>query len=211
MKIQAHPATQERWPDLEEAFRAKGCSMARGCWCMYYRLSGKQPPRRKGDTASERNRRRLSALVEAGPPPGLIAYDGGRPVGWVRMGPREVYANLEESPVMKAVDERPVWSIICVVVPSDREVSMKRLAAAFGGKSAQMMKPADAERITGYRVGGISPFGQKRKFTTAVETIAMELAEVYLNGGQRGLQVRLAPADAVKALDARVALLIADL
>ena len=109
--------------------------------------------------------------------------------------------------LMAEVDGRPV----CVVVPSDREVSMKRLAAALGGKSAQMMKPADAERITGYRVGGISPFGQKRKFTTAVETIAMELAEVYLNGGQRGLQVRLAPADAVKALDARVALLIADL
>lgn len=59
--------------------------------------------------------------------------------------------------LMAEVDGKPV----CCVVPSDREVSMKKLAAAFGGKSAAMMKPADAERLTGYHVGGISPFGQK--------------------------------------------------
>ena len=108
--------------------------------------------------------------------------------------------------LMAEVDGRPV----CIVVPSDREVSMKKLAAAFGGKSAQMMKPADAERITGYRVGGISPFGQKRKFPTAMEAIAMALPEVFMNGGQRGLQVRLAPADAVRVLEAKVAALVAE-
>jgi Cys-tRNA(Pro)/Cys-tRNA(Cys) deacylase len=72
------------------------------------------------------------------------------------------------------------------------------------------MRPADAERITGYRVGGISPFGQKRKFPTAIEATALAHPEVYMNGGQRGLQVRLAPADAAKAMDAKVAALIAD-
>src|SRR5215510_15082483 len=60
--------------------------------------------------------------------------------------------------LMALVDGKPA----CVIVPSDREVSMKRLAAAFSGKSAQMMKPADAERVSGYKVGGISPFGQMR-------------------------------------------------
>jgi Cys-tRNA(Pro)/Cys-tRNA(Cys) deacylase len=50
---------------------------------------------------------------------------------------------------------------VCAVVPSDREVSMKKLAAAFGAKAARMMRPPDAERLTGYHVGGISPFGQK--------------------------------------------------
>jgi Cys-tRNA(Pro)/Cys-tRNA(Cys) deacylase len=108
--------------------------------------------------------------------------------------------------LMAEVDGKPV----CVVVPSDREVSMKKLAAAFGGKSAQMMKPSDAERITGYRVGGISPFGQKRKFPTAIEETALALTEVFMNGGQRGLQVRMAPADAAKALDAKVVPLVAD-
>ncbi|MEA2959657.1 MAG: Cys-tRNA(Pro)/Cys-tRNA(Cys) deacylase, partial [Alphaproteobacteria bacterium] len=55
--------------------------------------------------------------------------------------------------LMAEVDGNPV----CVVVPSDREVSTKKLAAAFGGKAAKMMRPADAERLTGYHVGGISP------------------------------------------------------
>jgi Cys-tRNA(Pro)/Cys-tRNA(Cys) deacylase len=86
---------------------------------------------------------------------------------------------------------------------------MKKLATAFGGKSASMMKPPDAERITGYHVGGISPFGQKRPVPTAIEETALAEALVYINGGQRGLQVRLAPADALAVLKAKAAPLIA--
>lgn len=108
--------------------------------------------------------------------------------------------------LMATVDGKPV----CVVVPSDREVAMKRLASAFGGKSAQMMKPADAERITGYKVGGISPFGQRRKVPTAIDETALAHDLVYINGGQRGLQVRLSPRDACRLLDALVAPLTAE-
>ncbi|QXC50746.1 Cys-tRNA(Pro) deacylase [Agrobacterium salinitolerans] len=108
--------------------------------------------------------------------------------------------------LMAELDGKPV----CVIVPSDREVSMKKLAAAFGGKSASMMKPADAERATGYHVGGISPFGQKKQVPTAIETAAMAHDCVYMNGGQRGLQVRLSPRDAQKALKAIAAPLVAD-
>lgn len=108
--------------------------------------------------------------------------------------------------LMAEVDGKPV----CVVVPSDHEVSMKKLAAAFGGKSAQMMKPSDAERVTGYHVGGISPFGQKKRVPTAFEEAALAHETVYMNGGQRGLQVHLKPADAVKALDAKAVPLVAD-
>jgi Cys-tRNA(Pro)/Cys-tRNA(Cys) deacylase len=107
--------------------------------------------------------------------------------------------------LMAEVDGKPV----CCVVPSDREVSMKKLAAAFGGKSAAMMKPADAERLTGYHVGGISPFGQKKQVPTAIEEAALAEVQVYINGGQRGLQVRLAPRDAQTALKAIAAPLIA--
>lgn len=108
--------------------------------------------------------------------------------------------------LMALVDGKPV----CVVVPSDREVSMKKLAAAFGGKSAQMMKPADAERATGYVVGGISPFGQKKMVPTVIEQAALAHDLVYLNGGQRGLQVRLNPTDLVRVLDAKAAALVSD-
>jgi Cys-tRNA(Pro)/Cys-tRNA(Cys) deacylase len=107
--------------------------------------------------------------------------------------------------LMVLVDGKPV----CVIAPSDREVSMKRLASAFSGKQAAMMKPADAERITGYKVGGISPFGQMRSVRTAIEQQSMAHDLVYINGGQRGLQVRLSPRDAATLLRAIVAALVA--
>src|SRR4030081_3943291 len=102
--------------------------------------------------------------------------------------------------LMAEVDGNPV----CVVVPSDCEVSMKKLAAALGGKSASMMRPADAERLTGYHVGGISPFGQKKRVPVAIDQAALAETSVFLNGGQRGLQIELDPNDAVRALDATV-------
>ena len=107
--------------------------------------------------------------------------------------------------LMALVDGKPV----CVIVPSDREVSMKKLAAAFGGKAAQMMKPADAERMSGYKVGGISPFGQMKVLRTAIEEAAMVHDLVFVNGGQRGLQVQLKPRDVAAVLSAVVAPLAA--
>ncbi|MFD1192920.1 Cys-tRNA(Pro) deacylase [Phenylobacterium conjunctum] len=103
--------------------------------------------------------------------------------------------------LMAEVDGKPV----CAVLASDQEVAMKRLAAVFGGKSAAMMKPADAERITGFKVGGVSPFGQKKRCPTVVDEAALAHARVFVNAGQRGLQAELAPADLVAALGAIVA------
>ncbi|TAI65298.1 Cys-tRNA(Pro) deacylase [Bradyrhizobium sp. Leo170] len=107
--------------------------------------------------------------------------------------------------LMAEVDGKPV----CAVVPSDCEVSMKKLASAFGGKTAKMMRPADAERLTGYHVGGISPFGQKKRVPIAIEQAALNETSVFVNGGQRGLQIELAPDDAAKAVSAIVRALTA--
>jgi Cys-tRNA(Pro)/Cys-tRNA(Cys) deacylase len=106
--------------------------------------------------------------------------------------------------LMVLVDNKPA----CVILPSDREVNLKKLASALGGKAAQMMKPAEAERITGYHVGGISPFGQKKRVPTVLEQSAFEHASVFINGGQRGLQVKLDPRDAAAALGAKTAAVI---
>ena len=100
--------------------------------------------------------------------------------------------------LMTEVDGNPV----CVVVPADCEVSMKKLAAALGGKAANMMRPADAERLTGYHVGGISPFGQKKRVPVAIEQAALSHLTVFVNGGQRGLQIELDPNDAALAAGA---------
>lgn len=119
MKLTVLPLTPERWPDLEALFNAKGCSVARGCWCMYYRRSGAREPLPSGTTAAQANRADLKRLTRGNTPPGLIGYRGKVPVGWVSLGPREDYAKLQRSPVMKPVDDKPVWSIICFVVPSE--------------------------------------------------------------------------------------------
>lgn len=109
--------------------------------------------------------------------------------------------------LLALVDGRPV----CAIMPSDQDMSMKRLAASLGGKSAQMMQPADAERITGYRIGGISPFGQLRLLPTVLDSRALAHPLVYVNGGQRGLQLQLDPAYITTVLNALTADLSAGL
>jgi len=118
VKLAVLPVTPARWPDLEAIFAARGCSVARGCWCMAYRRSGALVVP-KGKRRADVNRVALKRLVDSGTPPGLIAYRGREPVGWISIGPREDYAKLVRSPVMKAVDDKPVWSVICFVVPTE--------------------------------------------------------------------------------------------
>ena len=118
MKLAVRPLTPERWPDLEKVFGARGCSVARGCWCMFYRRSGETPVP-AGLTRAQANRKALKALTRRDPPPGLLGYRGKEPVGWVSLGPREDFAKLERSIVMKRVDDAKVWSIICFVVPGE--------------------------------------------------------------------------------------------
>lgn len=152
--------------------------------------------------------RATQALAAAGVAFEVVTYDYDPDADRIGMQAAEaigVSADIVLKTLMAEVDGKPV----CVVVPSDREVSMKKLAAAFQGKSANMMKPAEAERLTGYHVGGISPFGQKKQVPTAIEEAALAEPLVYINGGQRGLQVRLAPDDARKALKAVAAPLVA--
>ncbi len=108
--------------------------------------------------------------------------------------------------LMVEVDGKPA----CAVIPADRTLSMKRVAAAFGGKSAAMMPPDKAERLTGYHTGGISPFGQRKRAPTAFEETALKVDEVVINGGKRGLMILLSPADALAVLRAEAKPLCAD-
>lgn len=139
------------------------------------------------------------ALTKADVPFTLAHYDydpnaervGLQAAEAMGVSPSEVFKTL-----MAELDGKPV----CAIVPSDEEVNMKKLAAALGGKSAHMMKPADAERLTGYKVGGISPLGQRKLVPTALDELAELYDEIFLNGGQRGLQIRIHPSDLIKAL-----------
>ena len=86
---------------------------------MHYRRSGSAPSLFKVASRAKTYRAGLTALVDSGKPPGLVAYRGDVAVGWVSLAPREEFARLERSPVMKPVDATPVWSIICFVVPRE--------------------------------------------------------------------------------------------
>lgn len=132
----------------------------------------------------------------------IYAYDPhADKVGMQAAEAMGVDAGMVFKTLMVSADGKPA----CVVVPSDREVSMKKLAAVLGAKTAQMMKPADAERATGYVVGGISPFGQKKPAPTVLDESALALSEIFVNGGGRGVQVKLAPAGLLKVLSAKAA------
>ena len=97
--------------------------------------------------------------------------------------------------------------VVCVLVPSDREVNLKKFAAAAGAKTAAMLPPAEAERITGYHVGGISPFGQRKRVRVFVEADVQAFTTIIVNGGRRGLQIEIAPADLMRMLNAQAAAL----
>ena len=109
MPLAVRPLTEKNWSDIEALFASKGCSVARWCWCVHYRFARAAMPKDR--------KAALKKLAKGEPPPGLIAYAGKEPVGWISLGPRAAFAKLATSPVMKPVDETPVWSVICFVVP----------------------------------------------------------------------------------------------
>jgi Cys-tRNA(Pro)/Cys-tRNA(Cys) deacylase len=108
--------------------------------------------------------------------------------------------------LMVSLDGKPA----CAIVPSDQELSLKKLAAASKGKTAAMLGRSDAERVTGYHIGGISPFGQKKRIPAAIHAGALAHPTIFVNGGQRGLQIELSPGNVVRALGAIAADLTAD-
>lgn len=91
------------------------------------------------------------------------------------------------------------------VVPVSTTLSLKAVGAVMGSKRVDLADRADAERVTGYVRGGISPFGQRRRLPTLLDETAIEFDEIFVSGGRRGLDIGLAPADLVRVLDAVVA------
>ena len=128
--VVVHPLTRDRWPDLVKLFGAHGA--CGGCWCMWWRRPGAEFSRGKG----AENRAALRRVVAVGPPPGLLAYAGEEPIGWIALAPREKYSKLGRSRVLKPVDDRPVWSLTCFFVARHHRrkgvtVRLLRSAVAF--------------------------------------------------------------------------------
>lgn len=110
MTVEVRPLTGERWDALEALFREGGDP--RWCWCQYWRLRSKDFSAAKVPQLRER----LHDQAGSGQPPGLVAFDGERAVGWVSLGPRADFERIERSRVIPRVDDKPVWSITCFAV-----------------------------------------------------------------------------------------------
>lgn len=144
----------------------------------------------------------LKFLEKAGVQVSLHPYDYDRDAEAVGLAAAQALGldpALTLKTLMVEVDGKPC----CCVLPSDKQLSMKKVAAGFGGKSANMMPPPKAEKLTGYRVGGISPFGQKRQVPTLFEAAPMSADRVWINAGARGLLLGINPEDALRVIGAK--------
>jgi GNAT superfamily N-acetyltransferase len=125
--LKFHPLTPDRWLDIERLFGERGA--CGGCWCMFWRLAHSDFMRQRG----EMNRNAFKSSIDSGNVPGILAYASGQPVGWCSVAPRETFARLERSRVLKRIDDKPVWSVVCFFVarPFRRKgLSVKLLEAA---------------------------------------------------------------------------------
>ncbi len=109
-KLTVRPLTPGRWRDLEKLFGPRGA--CGGCWCMWWRLRRSVYDRNRGAG----NKRALQRLVKSGAVPGLLAYAGREPVGWISLAPRQQFPVLDRSRVLAPVDEKPVWSVVCFFI-----------------------------------------------------------------------------------------------
>ncbi|MBN2070562.1 MAG: GNAT family N-acetyltransferase [Candidatus Krumholzibacteriota bacterium] len=144
MELSFNPLTPERWNDFTALFGERGA--CGGCWCMLWRLPPKQFRAGKG----EGNRLAMKALVDAGEVPGILAFDGDRPVGWCAISPRESYCALERSRILSPVDDRPCWSVTCFFIEKSyrkKGVSTELLKAAI-----EYARSRGAKIVEGYPV-----------------------------------------------------------
>jgi GNAT superfamily N-acetyltransferase len=150
--VEVHPLTAERWPDLERLFAR--CGWCSGCWCMSWRVPRSQFTRQGG----QGNKQALKNIVDSGDVPGLLAYIAGDPAGWCSVGPREVYTVLGRSPVLKPIDDAPVWSIVCFAIASP--FRRQGLTAVLLRAAIAYAKAHGARIVEGYpvdRPAGLPP------------------------------------------------------
>jgi Cys-tRNA(Pro)/Cys-tRNA(Cys) deacylase len=140
----------------------------------------------------------VRALERAGIPHHLHPYDPEHPAGQGHGEAAVAALGADPRQVFKTLVARVDGALTVAVVPVSGSLDLKALAAAVGGRKAVMADPADAERTTGYVLGGISPLGQKKSLPTVVDASALGLPTVMVSAGRRGLQVELAPADLVR-------------
>lgn len=162
--LSVHPLTPSRWADLEALFGPRGACA--GCWCRWWKVPRAEWVAAKG----EGNRRALEASVRAGEVPGLLAYEGDAPVGWVAVEPRASYPRLARSRSLAPVDGAPVWSITCFYVA--RAHRRRGVTRALIAAAAAHARAAGATLLDAYPVDPARPTGDAFVYTGVASTFA---------------------------------------
>jgi hypothetical protein len=161
MKLTIRPLTPELWPALEDLFGQNGaCS---GCWCMYWRIGGayRKRPRHKNKAA-------FREVVNNGPPPGLLAFDGDLAVGWCQLTPRDGLPWLDRAWRLARVDQLPVWSISCFYVRIGYR--KKGVTAALIAAAKNVAARAKAPALEAYPLdAALTPSTSSTGFATTFE------------------------------------------
>lgn len=148
MTTRIHPLTIDRWNDYEQLFGPRGACA--GCWCMYWKLPRKDFTVGQGDM----NRLAQKKIVTSGQIPGLIAYVDGFPAGWLAVEPRENYLVLNNSRILKRIDELPVWSVTCFFVA--KKYRNSGLTVALLNAAIRFVAKQGGKVIEGYPVDPLS-------------------------------------------------------
>lgn len=143
MKLAFHPLTLGRFGDLEALFGPTRGAIS-GCWCMWFRLTRPE----WNELGREGRKRAFRRLVTQGPPPGILAYDGSRAVGWCAIAPREATPRIAASRVAKPIDDRPAWAITCFYI--DREYRRRGVMAALVKAATEHARKAGARLVEAY-------------------------------------------------------------
>ena len=170
---QVFPVTADRWPDLESLFGPKGAYA--GCWCMNWRLKRSVYKELDGEGRKDE----LRNLTYNNRVPGVLAYADGAPVGWCSIGPRQEFAALETSRILKRIDDLPVWSIVCFYVAKTARRSGLMTALLRG--AVDYARQQGARIVEGYPIDMQTPLLAGQKLTGY--SGFMGIASVYRDTG----------------------------
>ena len=159
--IEILPATPDTWPRLQDLFARRGGPDTRFCWCIYWRVRSKD----FAAASPAANRERLRVLVEQGPPPGLVAVEDDRAIGWVGLAPRPEYQRIEHSRVIPPTDGPVPWSIPCFVV--SRDARGRGVASALLAAAVDHARAAGAAAVEGYPIDPAAAGGGRVRDTGA--------------------------------------------
>jgi GNAT superfamily N-acetyltransferase len=161
MKLTIRPVTPSLWPALEDLFGKGGAS--NGCWCMYWRIGPAYHKR-----AREKNKSAFHRIVEHGPPPGLLAFDGDQAVGWCQLTPRQELSWLKSKQPLQPVDDVPVWAVSCFYIR--RGYRRRGVMAALIVEALKTAKRANAPALEAYPVDTSVPGSTRNVFTGTAST-----------------------------------------